>query len=364
MRAIEQLTPRALSRNTRESAAHFLGSLCDSKHLPSAYCTTLILILSPDHLQITSQLPSHATAITNAQREKRQLSLRLSTPQRGALRPRRRGRLLRQSLPNEVNKERVDSKLGPWDSCTGYCHEHRLPNNLSDRVKRRLYLVASQTHWDRQPHVAALVRSRDVEARVQQRQSPSPTLQSSTGSLTPYPWTCAGRFPERWPANPAASAASRSSARKNSPSPRFSASASESLRASRASSGKTCPEGPDRDRLARPRVGRPGHGGHCPLALRPAYHERWALRRPAGRPAPPRCMHQVAIRPPRSGSKQNGWGHGEEEKVGMRSVGTRIRGIRGISPPGFDVTTTRRMMGCASNRSSGAACLWLLAAAI
>ena len=179
MRAIEQLTPRALSRNTRESAAHFLGSLCDSKHLPSAYCTTLILILSPDHLQITSQLPSHATAITNAQREKRQLSLRLRTPQMVALRPRRRGRLLRQSLPNEVNKERVDSKLGPWDSCTGYCHEHRLPNNLSDRVKRRLYLVASQTHWDRQPHVAALVRSRDVEARVQQR----PVTQPDTAVL-------------------------------------------------------------------------------------------------------------------------------------------------------------------------------------
>jgi hypothetical protein len=164
--AIEQLTTRALCRSTRDSTMHFLASLCDAKHLPDAYASTLAFILSTDAVRVNTQLLAHTMGIITTQKEERAVSLRLKTLQLSALRPRLRDRL-KSSLLTEQNKEQVDTRLGTWDSYTGFCHTHRFPNNLSDRVKRQLYFLASQTHWDWRPHVATLIRTRDVEARVQ-----------------------------------------------------------------------------------------------------------------------------------------------------------------------------------------------------
>lgn len=168
MHAIEQLTTRVLQRGTREGTMHFLASICDTKHLPSAYADTLAFVLSTDHLQVNAQRLSHTMALITAQREQHKLNLRLKSLQLVALRPRLRDKL-RSSLLTEQNREQVDSRLGTWDSYTGFCHTHRFPNNLSDRVKRQLYFLASQTLWDWQPHVGAFIKFRDIEARVQQR---------------------------------------------------------------------------------------------------------------------------------------------------------------------------------------------------
>ena len=166
MHAIEQLTSRALARCTRDGTVHFLASLCDSKHTQEAYLSTLAFILSPSILRVQSQALGHTLAIINAQKEERKLSLRMKTMQLSTLRPRLRDRL-KNTLLTEHNKEQVDTRLGTWDSYTGYCHTHRFPNNLSDRVKRQLYFLASQTHWDWRPHVGALIKTKDIETRVQ-----------------------------------------------------------------------------------------------------------------------------------------------------------------------------------------------------
>jgi hypothetical protein len=145
---------------------HFLATLCDTKHTQEAYLTTLALILSTTHLKIQAQSLAHTLSIINAQREERQLNLKLKTLQLSSLRPRLRDRL-KSTLLTEHNKEQVDTRLGTWDSYTGYCHTHRFPNNLSDRVKRQLYFLASQTQWDWRPHVGALIKTKEIESRVQ-----------------------------------------------------------------------------------------------------------------------------------------------------------------------------------------------------
>ena len=166
MHAIEQLTSRALCRCTRDGTVHFLATLCDAKHTQEAYLTTLALILSAAHLRVHAQSLAHTLSIINAQKEERRLNLKLKTLQLSSLRPRLRDRL-KNTLLTEHNMEQVDTRLGTWDSYTGYCHLHRFPNNLSDRVKRQLYFLASQTLWDWRPHVATLIKTKDIEARVQ-----------------------------------------------------------------------------------------------------------------------------------------------------------------------------------------------------
>jgi hypothetical protein len=164
--ANEQLTSRVLSRPTRDNTIQFLAGLYDTKHLPSAYANTLAHILSPASIQIDTALLAHTMSIITTQREQHKLNLRMKSMQLVALRPRLRDRL-KSSLLTEQNKEQVDLKMGTWDSYTGFCHTHRFPNNLSDRVKRQLYFLASQTHWEWRDHVKHLIKNKDIETRVQ-----------------------------------------------------------------------------------------------------------------------------------------------------------------------------------------------------
>lgn len=165
--ANEQLTSRLLSRPTRDNTVQFLASLHDTKHPQAAYAQTLAYILSPTAIQVDTALMAHTISIIQTQREEHKLNLRMKSMQLVALRPRLRDRL-KSSLLTEHNKEQVDIKMGTWDSYTGYCHTHRFPNNLSDRVKRQLYFLASQTHWEWRDSVQHLIKNRDIEARVQQ----------------------------------------------------------------------------------------------------------------------------------------------------------------------------------------------------
>ena len=178
MHAIELLTARAHSRNTREGTMHFLANLHDTKLLPSAYLSTLAVILSSPALQINCQLLTQTMSIVSSQREEHRLNLRLKSMQLVALRPRLRDRL-KTSLLTEQNKEQIDSQLGTWDSFTGFCHTHRFPNNLSDKVKRQLYFLAAQTHWDWSSFVSRFIQIPEIEGRVQQR----PVLQPDANTL-------------------------------------------------------------------------------------------------------------------------------------------------------------------------------------
>jgi hypothetical protein len=173
MHAIELLTSRMLARSTREGTMQLLAGLYDTKHLPEAYQRTLCYVLSK--ACIDEATLSQTLTIIHAQREERKLNLRLKSMQMVALRPRLRDRL-KTSLLTEQRKERVDSQLGTWDSYTGFCHTHRFPNNLSDRIKRQLYFLAAQTTWDWGAHVGRLIQGREIEERVRERPVQSPDL--------------------------------------------------------------------------------------------------------------------------------------------------------------------------------------------
>lgn len=53
----------------------------------------------------------------------------------------------------------MDTLLDTWESYTGFCYKHQFPPTLSERIKSRLYFLASQTRWDWRPHVEAVLPS-------------------------------------------------------------------------------------------------------------------------------------------------------------------------------------------------------------
>jgi hypothetical protein len=178
MHAIELLTSRMLSKNTHESTMKLLAGLYDTKHLPEDYLKTLGHILSPECMTVNELSLTQTITSIQSQREDHKLNLKLRNMQMVALRPRLRDKL-RTSLLAEHHKEQVDSKMGTWDSYTGYCQKHRFPNTLSDRIKRQLYFLAAQTRWDWTPFVQHLIDSKEIEERVKQL----PVLQADMGVL-------------------------------------------------------------------------------------------------------------------------------------------------------------------------------------
>jgi hypothetical protein len=178
MHAIELLTTRLLARNTHESTMKLLAGLYDTKHLPEDYLKTLFFVLCKENLSTDESTLAQTLSIINAQKEEHKLNMKLRSMQLVALRPRLRDRL-KTSLLTEQRKEQVDSQSGTWDSYNGFCHTHRFPNTLSDRVKRQLYFLAAQTRWDWGACIPHLIDNADIEERVKQH----PVLQADTGIL-------------------------------------------------------------------------------------------------------------------------------------------------------------------------------------
>ena len=66
---------------------------------------------------------------------------------------------LREARETERAMRQVDSLLDTWESYTGFCYKHQFPPTLSERIKSRLYFLASQTRWDWRRHVDAVLPS-------------------------------------------------------------------------------------------------------------------------------------------------------------------------------------------------------------
>lgn len=195
MHAIELLTSRTLQRNTRDNTMKFLASLYDQKHLPTEYYSTLLFVLNTSHLVINTQALSQTLSILTAQREEHMVTMKLKNIQLVSLRPRLRDRL-KTSLLTEQNKERVDGQLGTWDSYTGYCHTHRFPNNLSDRVKRQLYFLSSQTTWNWRAYVHKFIQHTDLQEKIQQHPVTQPDVQVLAGVIEGISMDGRPPFPE------------------------------------------------------------------------------------------------------------------------------------------------------------------------
>lgn len=178
MHAVELLTSRNLCKNTHESTMKLLAGLYDTKHLPEDYLRTLEYILSSGNLAVNEQALTQTLTTIQTQREEHKANIKLKNMQVTAMRPRLRDRL-KSALLTERRKEQVDSKMGTWDSYTGYCHAHRFPNTLSDRIKRQLYFLAAQTRWDWTPFVQNLIDSKDIEEKVKQL----PVIQPDVGVI-------------------------------------------------------------------------------------------------------------------------------------------------------------------------------------
>lgn len=167
MHAIELLTSRMLCKSTRENTMKLLAALYDTKHTPADYLSTLSHILSPACMTVNELVLSQTLSTIQSQREEHKMNIKLRNMQMVALRPRLRDKL-KASLLAEQHKEQMDSKTGTWESFTGYCHTHRFPNTLSDKIKRQLYFLAAQTRWDWTRHVNRLIESKEIEERVKQ----------------------------------------------------------------------------------------------------------------------------------------------------------------------------------------------------
>lgn len=176
MHAIELMTSRILQRNTKTNTMQFLAALYDQKHLPSTYFDLLFYLFSVGNVQIQAAGIVQTIAILAAQKEEYKMSVKLKSIQQINLRPRLRDRL-KVSLLTDQNKIKVDGELGTWDSYTGFCHTHRFPNNLSDRVKRQLYFLASQTTWDWHPFINRFIQHIDLQDKIQQHPVTHPDLE-------------------------------------------------------------------------------------------------------------------------------------------------------------------------------------------
>ena len=160
--AIELFTSRALSKSTRENTVMFLANAYDHKHPPETYTKSLTGII--EKVQVDVDSLQQTMRIILKQQEEKTLNLRLRSIQMVSLRPRLRDKM-QTSL---ADKEQADARAGTWNTFKGFCHLHKFPNNMSDRVKKLLYFLASQTSWEWQNHVQKVVQNKDLGDRLVQ----------------------------------------------------------------------------------------------------------------------------------------------------------------------------------------------------
>ena len=86
-------------------------------------------------------------ALCQASQEDKKLSLKLSRMTVMEGRPRLRDRVT-SDLKTEERKAQVDTLLDTWESYAGFSYLHRFPPTLSEKVRSKLYFLASQTRWD------------------------------------------------------------------------------------------------------------------------------------------------------------------------------------------------------------------------
>ncbi len=111
-----------------------------------------------DRCKVDTGKLEQTLALSRVAMEDKRMSLTLSRMTVIQGRPRLRDRVT-TVLKTDERKAQVDSLLDMWESYTGFCYKHQFPPTLSERVKSRLYFLASQTRWDWRRHVAAVLPS-------------------------------------------------------------------------------------------------------------------------------------------------------------------------------------------------------------
>jgi hypothetical protein len=135
--------------------ALFFFLQAENLYTPEQYEATLLFVLDKCEVDVAALNQIHA--LIQATLEDRRLSLKLSRMTVIQGRPRLRD-LVSSELKTEERKAQVDTLLETWESYTGFCYKHQFPPTLSERVKSRLYFLASQSRWEWQKYVVMVLR--------------------------------------------------------------------------------------------------------------------------------------------------------------------------------------------------------------
>ena len=176
LHALENLTCSVFRRDTQSGCMALLAKQVNSRgyfmvyfsnrtdffvcvqaeHLftPQQYEATLQFVLDKCDIDVASLDQIHT--LIQATLEDRRLSLKLSRMTVIQGRPRLRD-LVSRELKTEERKAQVDTLLETWESYTGFCYKHQFPPTLSERIKSRLYFLASQSRWDWPKFVAQVL---------------------------------------------------------------------------------------------------------------------------------------------------------------------------------------------------------------
>ena len=145
LHALEVLTCGLFKRSTQAGCTMLLAKQAEYLFPPVQYEESLKFLL--EHCEVDRQALEQTLALCQASLEDRKLSLKLSRMTVMEGRPRLRDRMT-STLRTEEKKAQVDTQLNTWESYSGFSYKHRFPTTLSEKVRSKLYFLASQTRWD------------------------------------------------------------------------------------------------------------------------------------------------------------------------------------------------------------------------
>ena len=145
LHALEVLTCGVFKRNTQGGCTMLLAKQAEHLFPPAQYEDALKFLL--EHCEVDRQALDQTLALCQASLEDKRLSLKMSRMTVMEGRPRLRDRMT-STLRTEERKAQVDTQLDTWESYTGFSYKHQFPPTLSEKVRSKLYFLASQTRWD------------------------------------------------------------------------------------------------------------------------------------------------------------------------------------------------------------------------
>ena len=156
MHALEVLTCGVFKRNTHAGCMELLAKQAEHLFTPEQYEAALRYGL--EHCKVDSAALEQTQALCQASMEDRKLCLKMSRMTVMEGRPRLRDRVTR-TLRSEEKRAQVDTQLDTWESYTGFSYKHQFPPTLSEKVRSKLYFLASQTRWDWAKYIEAVLPS-------------------------------------------------------------------------------------------------------------------------------------------------------------------------------------------------------------
>lgn len=152
--AFEQLTCRKFNKDTHHVATILLSNISNILYKPEEYEVVLQEILHNKNIKIHTEVFQEKLDLLNSQQETIKVLSKQNT-QSFLSNGRPRLRDLLEFSTKE--KTQLDTKLGTWESYQSYCQLHQFPNILNEVTKQKIYFLVSQTKWQWQEHVAAVV---------------------------------------------------------------------------------------------------------------------------------------------------------------------------------------------------------------